>query len=330
MKLISSFSVLNLVCFSLLIAIAPASAETDYACKRDAVNNAIIIDSSKFGDDSDPGQDGIQPSFVEDIQGNLGGSCKEVPDAYKVTFYRMAMCKANPILNSNSLDGCTLLLNDNAGVEHVIEGTGNSAVLDTSSADTPIANGSYSFLALVLSNALQIKHSDEYILEDGNPADILGATGQGQYCWTNDAITTFTGTLLDADYPAGTIVSPNPNDRFTLGMDCGSTPGVAQYTTEIIDSLGDGPGFVASEVGYDDSILLTSNNETTATTAANATRIMVALPITAEVTSSSQFDLKFTLTRAVSVDLHLDIDSSEVTAVKNGADPFDIALTVTN
>ena len=53
MKLISSFSVLNLVCFSLLIAIAPASAETDYACKRDAVNNAIIIDSSKFGDDSD-------------------------------------------------------------------------------------------------------------------------------------------------------------------------------------------------------------------------------------------------------------------------------------
>lgn len=328
MKLISSFHISILACLSLLVFMSPASAETVDACER--VNGAILIDGDEFGVDSDPGSPGIQPSFVEDVQGNKGGSCKEIPDFYKVTFYRMAMCAANPIANGNSLNGCTLLLNDNDGVEHVIEGTNNAAVLDTSSADTPIATGSYSFLALVLSNELQIKHTEEFIREDGNPAAILGGVGQGTYCWTNDAITTFTGTLQDSDYPDGTIVSSDPNFRSTLGMDCGTTPGTAQYSTEIYDNFGEAPTFTAIEPGTDQAILLTSDNVTTATSAANAKRILVALPITADVTSTSQFDLKFTLTRAVSIDLHLDTGSNTVTALKNGADPFEVALTVTN
>ena len=325
MKLISSFSVLNLICFSLLVFMSPASAETDNACVR--ADGAILIDSSKFGTDSDPNQADLQPSVVEDIDGNLGASCKEIPDGYKVTFYRMAMCTSNPILNSNSLDGCTLLLNDDNGVEHLIEGTNNAAVLDTSSADTPIASGSYTFLALILSNELQIKHLEEFIDQDGDPRTLIGETGVGSYCWTNDAITTFTGTLQDADYPDGTIVSSDPNDRSTLGMDCGATPGTPQFATEIYDSFGEGK-FVASD--SEQAILLESDNVTKARSAAYAKRILVAMPLTAEVTPSSQFDLKFTLTRSVSIDMHLDENSGSVTALKNGADPFSVSLTVTN
>jgi hypothetical protein len=339
MKLFSNFSYLTVACLSLMVLASPASAETDYACTRSA-DGAIIIDSAQFGVDGDPNSQGFQASFVEDIQGNIGNSCKEVPDAYKVTFYRMALCAVNPVTNNNSLEGCTLLLNDNAGVEHVIEGTDKSAPLDTSSADPVIAAGRYSFLALVLSNELKIKHNEKFVLKNGSPATLRGKTGQGEYCWTNDAITTFTDNLTDADYPDGTIVNVNPNDRSTLGMECGSTPGTAQYSTEIMDSFGEGPDngnpgvFQArdqdpeSEVQSGTAILLTADNETTATNAINAKRILVAIPSAADVTEISQFELQFTLTRAVSIDMYED--SGVITALKNGADPFSVSLKVTN
>jgi hypothetical protein len=57
-------------------------------------------------------------------------------------------------------------------------------------------------------------------------------------------------------------------------------------------------------------------------------RILVAIPSAADVTEISQFELQFTLTRAVSIDMYED--SGVITALKNGADPFSVSLKVTN
>ena len=55
---------------------------------------------------------------------------------------------------------------------------------------------------------------------------------------------------------------------------------------------------------------------------------MAVLPINAAVTPNSSFDLKFTLTDSVSIDM--TEDQGEIYAIKNGVDPFQVSLTVNN
>ena len=74
--------------------------------------------------------------------------------------------------------------------------------------------------------------------------------------------------------------------------------------------------------------LLTPNNVSTATNFQDGARMLISLPFSGEITPTSNFDLKFTLTGSVSVDLAYS--AGLVHAVKNGADPFQVVLTITN
>ena len=154
------------------MSVEPAHAETKTACERNA-DGAIIV-----------GNQGS--AFVTDTNGKTGNSCKEVPDFYKIQLFRFGLCSQNPYLNNNSLASCTFLLNSDAGVDHVIEWTGNSATLDTSTADSPIAIGSYNFMVIVLKNELQVKHTEQF------SRTLTGKTSSGITCWTTNSITSFT------------------------------------------------------------------------------------------------------------------------------------------
>ncbi len=293
-----------------------AMAETETACERND-DGAIIVDQT-------PGR---FEDFVTDTDGNDGTSCKEVPDQYRVTFYRFGLCTANPLAdNTNSLASCTFLVNDNDGVVHTIEGTGNSAVLNTSTADTPFNTGSYTHMVMLVNNRLQIKHTETFARNDGG--DMTGVDDSaGTTCWTTNAITAFAG--LDSD-----ATDPDPDDTSTLGMECGTAAEAAAgaaFTTEIFDSFADGspPPFGANTDGGE-ARLLQSDNATTATSAANADRILVSLAAPQTVTATSQFSLAFTLTDSVSVDMAHPGGSGTIYALKNGADPFQVTLTITN
>ena len=286
------------------VGVNTASAETETACTRSDGDIIVVRE---------------QPEFVTDKLGNTGDSCKEVPDFYKVTFYRLGLCTADPTENANSLDSCILLLNDNAGVEHVIQGTGNSSDLDTSSAGEMVP-GNYSFMVMVLKNELSIKHTETFSVSSGN--GLIGQTGQGTTCWTTDTVTSFTGLRSG-------VSDPSPSSRNSLGMDCGTAAQAnPQYTTEIFDSMGDGNEPFSARLEDDPVLLLQQDNITTATDEENGARIMAVLPINAAVTPNSSFDLKFTLTDSVSIDM--TEDQGEIYAIKNGADPFQVSLTVNN
>ena len=287
------------------MSVEPALAETETACERNA-DGAIIV--------------GDQVSaFVKDTNGNTGNSCKEVPDFYKIQLFRFGLCSQNPYLNNNSLASCTFLLNSDAGVDHVIEGTGNSATLDTSTADSPIAIGSYNFMVIVLKNELQVKHTEQF------SRTLTGKTSSGITCWTTNSITSFTNQRSG-------IAETNPNVRSSLGMDCGAAGDAApEYTTEVFDSFSDGPegSFEANMVGNNQWVrLMKSNNLDTADDANNGARILFVQSNNAEVTLTSSFTLKFTLTDAVSIDM--ENDNGTIYAIKNGADPFQVSLTITN
>lgn len=287
------------------VGMKDAIAETETACTRSGDGGIIVVSE--------------QPEFVTDNLGNTGDSCKEVPDFYKVTFYRLGLCKADPIENANSLASCILLLNDDAGVEHVIQGTGNSTDLDTSSAGEMVP-GTYPFMVMILKNELSIKHTETFSVSSGN--GLIGKNGQGTTCWTTDAVTSFTGLRSG-------VSEPSPSSRSTLGMDCGTAAQAnPQYTTEIFDSMGDGDEPFSARLEDDPVLLLQQDNITTATDEENGARILAVLPVTAVVTPSSSFDLTFTLTDSVSIDM--TEDQGEIFAIKNGADPFQVNLSVNN
>lgn len=284
--------------------LSPAAAETDTACTRTGGAINVVVENTEF---------------VTDKSGNTGDSCKEVPDNYKVTFYRFGLCTQDPVANGNSLASCILLLNDDAGVEHVIQGTGTSAELDTSSAGQ-IIPGNYAYMVMMLKNELSIKHTETFSVSSG--LGLLGKTGQGTTCWTTDSVTSF------SDMRSG-IVSIDPSTRSSLAMDCGTAAEAnPQYTTEVFDSLGEDSITFVPSLGSEPVVLLQNDNVTTATTADNGARLLVSLPMNVRVTANSSFDLKFTLTDSVSIDMTKT--GGDIYAIKNGADPFQVTLTVNN
>ena len=305
--------IISTLCFVFLVftaSVSSASAETENACKRDA-NGAIIItgDSAR--------------NFVTDIDNNTGASCKEIPDFYKVTFYRLGFCMTNPLANnSNDLSSCTFLLNSDAGVNLELEGIGNGVALDTSTADQPVKAGTYGFMVMLLKNELSIKHTESY------SSNLVGKTGTGTTCWTIESRTLFSGKRNVGSFTKGSIEDP--------GMDCGASA-VPAYSTEIFDCFdGYNPNLELEQqtcrVSDEDGLarILQSDNVSTATDANNGARILVSLAQSINVTTTSKFNLAFTLTKSVSVDMAQNEDTNAYHGVKNGADPFQVALTVSN
>ena len=299
MKIFRLLQIILITSFSL-----PAFAETDSACLRSSGDIIVALNSN----------------IVTDDNGNLGASCKEAPDFYRIKFYKFALCKSNPLLNStNDFSSCSYLVDSSAGVSHVITYP-STALLATNSVLTP---GTYNFLLLVLDNSLQQKHTETFT------RTMTGATGTGKTCWTLEKSTAYGGNTITGI----TTVSPDPDTRSSLAMECGGTSSAdPKYTTEIFETMGcDGgpPCFENKDINGGVYVrLLTTDNITNATSVNNSKRIAVAMPMVRTVKATSSYEIGFKVNGSSSIDLHYDSGATKLTAMKIGADPFQVSFTV--
>ena len=122
-----------------------AYAETDVACTRTA-GGAIIANALS------PSSTGA--AIVTDIDGATGSSCKEIPDFYKIHFYKFGLCTANPYTtgsgSTQDFSSCSWLLDDAASVEHII----TYPATGTLPTNGVIKTGTYNHLVMVLKNRL--------------------------------------------------------------------------------------------------------------------------------------------------------------------------------
>lgn len=286
-----------------------AYAETDSACTRTA-GGAIIANALS------PGSDGA--AIVTDIDGETGGSCKEVPDFYKINFYKFGLCTANPYAtgsgSTQDFSSCSFLLNNDASVEHIISGLTGSPL----TTDGTLATGTYNHLVMVLKNRLSQKLTETF------NTTITGKTGAGTTCWTIASTSAYGGGNITGE----TLISPTPGTRSTLGIDCGSTA-AADYTTEIYETLGDG-GF-AGDIEEDAGVrvaLLQADGVTKATSIHNAKQIMVVMDSAYTIKDDSKYSLAFKMTASSSLDLHYIHSGTVIYALKVGADPFQVTFSV--
>ena len=201
--------------------------------------------------------DGIIDS---DSGSNNTDACSQMPDEYKIKFYEVYLCSKDPYNENASPDfsSCTSIFSDSSGKDVTIKPNENTPLLNS---DISIPIGSYPFIATVIKNHLNIKHIQEYVLEDETTApDLLGngdngtQTGQN-YCYSIAAVTTFSGAsnLTDGSatadaynasqgFAADTIVTSSASGT-TARLDCTNSLSTAQsnaaFQTEVFDHLGD-------------------------------------------------------------------------------------------
>jgi hypothetical protein len=297
-----------------------AKAETETTCVRNASGEIIVA---------------AQSNVVTDTDGNLGDACQEIPDVYRLQFYKVGLCTADPLASvQTDYSSCSFFLDSTS-----------ASVLDITmpaSSSLPITSlpaiGTYGYMVLLISNALQLQHTEVF------SANVTGSDGvAGKYCSTNSNITSYSGfkTLGVIGNPVNPTLDNAPGVVTTLGMTCGSTAPTAQFTTEYMDNFADDPSsdFVADTPG---AYTLTGgtmkgrltqvDNTTTATSANNSERLAVVFTFTAPqtVTSASQYDLNFKIQDSVSVDLSYHSDTSTIYAIKSGANPFQIYMGISN
>ena len=288
-----------------------AYAETDVACTRTA-GGAIIANALS------PSSTGA--AIVTDIDGATGSSCKEIPDFYKIHFYKFGLCTANPYTtgsgSTQDFSSCSWLLDDAASVEHVI----TYPATGTLTTNGVIKIGTYNHLVMVLKNRLSQKHTETF------NTNITGKTGTGTTCWTIASTSAYGGGSISGE----TLISAEPgsDNRATLGIDCGSTAD-PDYTTEIYETLGDGSfdADLEEEAGVRVA-LLQADGVTKATTINNAKQIMVVMDATYTVKEDSKYSLGFKMTASSSFDLNYQHSETTIYALKVGADPFQVTFSI--
>ena len=74
--------------------------------------------------------------------------------------------------------------------EVILEPGVDTNLLDGEDIVLPV--GSYKYFTVVVHNHLNLKHKQQYLLENGNAANIFGnASGNGAWCWSRAAVTTY-------------------------------------------------------------------------------------------------------------------------------------------
>ena len=74
-----------------------AKAETETTCVRNASGEIIVT---------------AQSNVVTDTDGNLGDSCQEIPDIYRLQFYKVGLCTADPFTSAQTdFSSCSFFMN---------------------------------------------------------------------------------------------------------------------------------------------------------------------------------------------------------------------------
>ena len=275
-------------------------------------------------------------------------ACSQEPDEYKIKFFKVALCSAEPYTTGGGtapdFTSCTDL--SNTEKEVTLEPGVDKDLIDE---ELVLPLGSYRYLVVIIDNHLKIKHQQKYVLASNgtSAASIFGnSSGSGAFCWTVAAgITTYTGETYDSDYATAQGVTPvaSGNGTTDARLKCGSSVSGKGFATEIIDHFGDDDTFV----GYSDYGSITVETDTgiagieiagnmlqadntIATNEDHSRRIAqiyrYATPVVITENTNS-FKLKVTTYSSVSIDMATDADDShKIYGAKVGGDPFIIQV----
>ena len=275
-----------------------------------------------------------QYQVYETSAGQYVDACKDTPDEYEITFFKLGLCTATT--SANDLSSCQYIVNNTAGVTHVIQ-AGTSGAMDIPKFS--IDPGTYPYMVVVISNKLGIKHS----FTAAN--SLTGASSSaGTTCWTSNAgPSAYTNEQHNTAHVG---ISSTTADGTQL-ISCGAAADAAPiFSYEIINILSDDnclDGSSNSQYGANGdassfgsvgngtaAVSLLQSTDAFATACTNATKILWTTTLTTPyvVTAESTWQLSMKTTDSVSVDF--DNDSGNNNIMKMGADPIQLYLTVTD
>lgn len=336
-----------LVLFFIVLVINILTTSNSNAACAKLANGAIIVDPG----DETPFADSSTPSTFDE------NACQEEPDEYKLTFYRISLCPEadDPYTNGASPDysGCVDILNEEQEVTII---PGQDTNLLSQGLEIPL--GTYSIIAVIVDNHIQVKTKQQYALANGDPATLKGSSGGsgGTWCWSKSAVTIYSndGNLdTDTDYEAAhagvDIIESGTGAAARL--DCGAEPSASdvEFATEIIDNINDpthhpvsGAYQFAASLDYEanndltglagslmGANLLQSDNATIAANEDQARRIagFFKYPNNPIKISEETISFKLELSTNESVSIDMAVDGSDVIwGAKMGADPFTIRV----
>lgn len=183
--------------------------------------------------------------------------CQEEPDEYKIKFYEFYLCRLDPYNGTSNPDfnSCISIFSNSAGKDVTILPDEDADLLE---GEIVLETGIYPYIAVIVSNHLNIKHIQGYALSsDGSAPNLFGfgddgsETGQ-KYCYSIAGVSTYSGDsnlytagAIKNAYTAAhgvTVLETAPSGT-KARLKCTSSLATANsesaFQTEIIDHLGD-------------------------------------------------------------------------------------------
>jgi hypothetical protein len=264
--------------------------------------------------------------------GRVGDQCQDIPDAYEITFYKMALCTENPspsatIGGTPNFTSCSYIYNGPALV-HEIEYPASSP-LDISPFTIP--PGTYPYLVATFSSKLGLKNTVTF-----NNTVVGSGASSGTTCWTSGGVTSFAneavltahgqtlgGAVNTITCGAAAAAAPVYNfEIFThfVGDDCATS-----FSAD--SNFANGSNTETALGGGIFTARLLKNNGTYADRCLNSARMLWVINNTTPVvvTPTSKYSIQFKLTDSVSI----DFDSGTSQIVKMGNDPIQAIFTAT-
>ena len=318
------------------------------ACGGECTQTNNVISIATTGND-----DG---GVTDADSGNVKDSCNELPDEYRITFYKAGICKADifdPTATSNptAAPNCYNFFVDPAG-RAITLNHDNATGLITQSAtlitgDLNFELGTYAYAYVITDNHLEIRHTQEFSENMKGYHSGGSSFSSGPKCWTNGIVTTYTNaTNAQRDHNAATVRSygEDSSNTSSLAMTCGSGTPAPVFNTEIIENMHENPGTENSNFlartgstyqaipGSTDTAagkLLRDDDIRTATTILNAARIFYPIKFATPLVvgpDTTTFEMSFGVSGSVSVDFTTD-GANKLINLKAGADPFTMKFT---
>jgi hypothetical protein len=146
-------------------ALCTVNADGEIITPASAAENKVSDDTTTYDGEGN----------VDYQAGAADNVCLITPATYKIVFYKVGVCTADPDLND--LSSCEMLFEDAAGITVDIK-AGVSSSFDIP--EFTITPGTYPFLYVQLSNKLGMKW------QGSMSNNVTGSSGTGKYCWTNN------------------------------------------------------------------------------------------------------------------------------------------------
>ena len=147
-------------------ALCTVNADGEIITPANDAENKVSDDTTTYDDEGN----------VDYQAGAADKVCLITPATYKIVFYKVGVCTADPDLND--LSSCEMFFEDAAGITVDIK-AGVSSSFDIP--EFTITPGTYPFLYVQLSNKLGMKW------QGSMSNNVTGSSGAGKYCWTNNA-----------------------------------------------------------------------------------------------------------------------------------------------